>query len=370
MGTSELATMSLLPLVARGLGLTAPSSGHLVSAYALGVVIGAPLIAVLGVRAPRRGLLVALTALVALANAASALAPGYAVLLAARFAAGVPHGAYFGLATVVAASVVPAERRTHAVARVMLGIGAAAVVGAPVAAALGGVTSWRWSFAALATLAVASSVAVARLTPSGSAPDGASPLRELSALRRGVVWATLATGAVGFGGLFAVYTYLGSTLRQVTGTSPSVTPWVFAACGSGMVVGNLVVPRYAGQRGAAGGLLGWMAVALALYPWAARSTLAVTVDVFALGMGGALGTVLQVRLIDVSGDAQGLAASLNHVAFNVANAVGPWLGGLAIGAGYGWTSTGWVGCALAALGLGIWVASVKLDARGFELKLR
>lgn len=367
MGTSEFATMGLLPLVARGLGLDAPVAGHLVSAYALGVVAGAPLIAVLGARVPRRSLLVALTTLAALGNAISAVANDYRVLLAARFAAGVPHGAYFGIATVVAASVVSPGRRTHAVARVMLGLSAASVVGAPLAAALGSFTSWRWSFAALTVLAALSSVAVAWLTPGQAPPAGASPLRELGALRRGRVWATLATGAVGFGGLFAVYTYLGSTLHHVTGTSARALPLVLAACGLGMVVGNLVIPRFANHRRAATGLLAWMAIALALYPWVARSTWAVSVDVFAMGMGGALGTVLQTRLMEVSGDAQGLAASLNHVAFNVANALGPWLGGLAIGAGYGWTSTGWVGCALAVAGLVIWSASVELDAGGFEL---
>ncbi len=346
--------MSLLPWVARELALDAPTAGHLVSAYALGVVIGAPLIAVLGARLPRRNVLVVLTATAGLANAISALAGGYAVLLGARFAAGVPHGAYFGMATVAAASVSPPDRRAHAIARVMLGLSGATVAGAPLAAALGNVTSWRCSFGVLAAVALLSSLAVARFVPRERPPPGASPREELGALRRGSLWATLATGAIGFGGLFAVYTYMGSTLREVTGTGPRAVPWVFAACGLGMVAGNLVVPRWAGRRGTAGALLSWMAVALALYPWAARSTLAVSLDVFALGMGGALGTVLQTRLMQVGGDAQGLAASLNHVAFNAANALGPWLGGLAIGAGFGWTSTGWVGCALAIAGLGTW----------------
>lgn len=192
---------------------------------------------------------------------------------------------------------------------------------------------------------------------------GASPLRELGALKRAQVWLTLATGAIGFGGLFAVYTYLASTLMAVTGVPASMVPLALAAFGVGMTAGNLIIPRFADRAlmPTAGALLVWSAVALALYPFAAGRLWSILLDVTAIGMGGALGTVLQTRLMDVAGDAQALAAALNHSAFNTANALGPWLGGMAIAAGYGWTSTGWVGCALALGGWAIWAISARAD---------
>jgi DHA1 family inner membrane transport protein len=198
---------------------------------------------------------------------------------------------------------------------------------------------------------------------------GASPLRELGALKRSQVWLTLATGAVGFGGIFAVYTYLGSTLIEVTGISAAVAPLVFSAFGVGMTLGNLVIPRFADRAlmPTAGKLLAGSAVVLALYPLAAANVWTVTLDVFLIGIGGALATVLQTRLMDVAGDAQSLAAALNHSAFNVANALGPWLGGMAIAAGFGLTSTGYVGCALAIGGLAIWAVSKSRPAQNGDL---
>jgi DHA1 family inner membrane transport protein len=176
------------------------------------------------------------------------------------------------------------------------------------------------------------------------------------------VWLTLATGAIGFGGLFAVYTYLATTLLEVTRVSAHVVPLVLAVFGVGMTLGNVVVPRFADrwQKASAAACLVWTAVALALYTVAAANLVAVTFDILAIGTGAALATVLQTRLMDVAGDAQGLAAALNHAAFNVANAIGPWVGGLAIAAGYGWTSTGWVGCGLALGGLVVWGIAIAL----------
>jgi len=188
-------------------------------------------------------------------------------------------------------------------------------------------------------------------------------------LKRPQVWLTLGTGAIGFGGMFAVYTYLASTLMDVTGVSPRMVPVVLAVFGAGMTIGNLVVPRFADKAlmPTAGALLLWSAAALALYPLAAGDMTSMMLDVFAIGLGGALGTVLQTRLMDVAGDAQALAAALNHSAFNTANAIGPWLGGLAIAGGFGWTSTGFVGCGLALGGLAIWAISFAVQRGGFAL---
>ena len=358
-GTTEFAAMSLLPDLARDLGIDEPTAGHAVSAYALGVVVGAPVLAVAAARMARRTLLIALMGLIALGNGLSAVAPNYHGLLAFRFLSGLPHGAYFGVAALVAASLVPDDRRTQAVGRVMLGLTVATVVGVPLATWLGQGLGWRWGFGIVAGLALTTAALVTVLVPHERPAPGAGPLRELGALRRGQVWLTLATGAIGFGGLFAVYTYLSSTLVAVTGVAASRAPLVLAAFGVGMTLGNLVVPRFAdrSRTTTAGALLVWSAVALALYPLAATNIWTITLDVLAIGFGGALGTVLQTQLMDVAGEAQTLAAALNHSAFNAANALGPWLGGLAIAAGYGWTSTGWVGCGLALAGLAIWAVS-------------
>ncbi len=364
-GTTEFAAMSLEPDLARGLGIDAPTVGHVISAYALGVVVGAPTIAVLSARMSRRTLLIGLMALFAIGNTLSALAPSYGWMLAFRFLAGLPHGAYFGIASLVAASLVPADRRTQAVGRVMLGLTVATIVGVPFATLLGQIASWRWVFALVGVLALTTATLVALLAPIDAPDRNASPLRELGALKRKQVWLTLATGAIGFGGMFAVYTYLASTLMEVTGVSPRMVPVVLAVFGVGMTIGNLVVPRFADRAlmPTAGILLLWSAGALALYPLAAGNMTTMMLDVFAIGLGGALGTVLQTRLMDVAGDAQALAAALNHSAFNTANAIGPWLGGLAIAGGLGWTSTGIVGCGLALGGLAIWAVSLAVERK-------
>lgn len=363
-GTTEFATMSLLPFFAKDLGISAPTAGHVISAYALGVVVGAPLIAILSARMARRTLLIVLMSVFAVANGLSALAPTYHWMLLFRFLSGLPHGAYFGIAALVAASLVPVERRTQAVGRVLLGLTIATIVGVPFANWVGQAFGWRWGFAVVAFLALLTVALVAIFAPRDRVDPGASPLRELGALKRGQVWLTLATGAIGFGGLFAVYTYLASTLMAVTGVSAAALPAALACFGIGMTAGNLIAPRFADRAlmPTAGVLLVWSAVALALYPFAAGKLWSILLDVTAIGFGGALGTVMQTRLMDVAGDAQALAAALNHSAFNVANALGPLLGGMAIAAGYGWTSTGWVGCGLALAGLGIWAVSVRIDA--------
>ena len=362
-GTTEFATMSLLPFFSRGLGIDAPTAGHVISAYALGVVIGAPVFAVLGARLPRRTLLISLMGVFALGNGLSAVAPNYHWMLVFRFLSGLPHGAYFGVAALVATSLVPENRRTTAVGRMFLGLTLATIVGVPMANWLGQAIGWRWSFGLVALMGVVTMTFVWRLAPYEPAHPESSPLRELGALRHTQVWLTLGIGAIGFGGMFAVYTYLADVLGEVTGVSAHAVPIVLSIFGVGLTIGNLLVPIFADRAlmRTAGGILVWSAVALAVFPLVAGNVWLLTLDVFLIGLGGALGTVLQTRLMDVAEDAQGLAAALNHSAFNTANALGPFLGGLAIAAGYGWTSPGWVGSLLALCGLVLWFASVTLD---------
>lgn len=368
-GTTEFATMSVLPLFAQGLGISAPVAGHVISAYALGVVVGAPALAVLGARLDRRDLLIALMALFVAGNTLSALAPSYHWMLVFRFLSGLPHGAYFGVAALVATSLVPENRRTVAVGRMFLGLTVATIVGVPFANWLGHAVGWRWSFGFAALMGALTMTCVRLWAPSTPAASGASPLRELSALKRAQVWYTLGIGAVGFGGLFAVYTYLANVLSSVTHASVGMASLVLSVFGIGLTAGNIVVPMFADRAimRTAGLLLVWSALTLLAFPLAAGNVWTLSIDVFLIGVGGALGTVLQTRLMDVAEDAQGLAAALNHSAFNTANALGPFLGGLAIAGGFGWTSPGWVGALLAAAGLGVWAIAC-VAQRGADRK--
>ena len=369
-GTTEFATMSLLPFFSRGLGIDAPTAGHVISAYAVGVVVGAPVFAVLGARLPRRTLLILLMGMFALGNGLSAVAPSYHWMLVFRFLSGLPHGAYFGVAALVAISLVQENRRTTALGRMFLGLTLATIVGVPMANWLGQAIGWRWSFGLVALMGVLTMAFVWRLAPYEPAHPESSPLRELGALKHTQVWLTLGIGAIGFGGMFSVYTYLADVLGAVTSVSAHVVPIVLSIFGVGLTMGNLLVPILADRAlmRTAGGILVWSAAALAVFPLVAGNVWLLTLDVFLIGLGGALGTVLQTRLMDVAEDAQGLAAALNHSAFNTANALGPFLGGLAIAAGYGWTSPGWVGSLLAMCGLVLWFASVTVD-RGRVRKL-
>ncbi|MDX3901533.1 MAG: MFS transporter [Sphingobium sp.] len=369
-GTTEFAAMSLLPYFSAGLGINVPTAGHVISAYALGVVAGAPVIAVLGARLPRRSLLIGLMALFALANGLSALAPTYGWMLLFRFLSGLPHGAYFGVAALVAASMVPNDQRTQAVAKMFAGLTIATVIGVPFANWMGQAIGWRWGFGIVAVLALTTVTLVALFAPNQRPDAAASPLRELGALRKSQVWLTLLTGAIGFGGLFGVYTYVASTMIEVTHVSERLVPVVFMLFGVGMTVGNLVAARFADRMLSRTVivLMLWSAFSLALFPIAAGNIWSLGLVVLMIGMGGGLGTVLQTRLMDVAGDAQTLAASLHHSAFNIANALGPWLGGLSIAAGHGLLSTGWIGCALSLMGLSVFLLSLALEARGARVQ--
>ena len=364
-GTTEFASMSLLPFFARDLHIDAPTAGHAISAYALGVVVGAPLIAAFAARLPRRTLLIALMAMFAVGNALSALSPSYHWLLLFRFLSGLPHGAYFGVAALVTASLVPFEKRTLAIAKVMSGLTIATIIGVPVANWLGQAFGWRAGFFVVSALAVTTMTLVWLHAPRDGGDPKASPMRELGALRRSQVWLTLLTGAIGFGGLFAVYTYVASTMIEVTHVSERFVPVILAIFGAGMTIGNLVVAWAAdkARNRAVIGILLWSAASLALFPLMAGNIWTLSLIVFLIGIGGGMGTPLQARLMDVAGDAQTLAAALHHSAFNVANALGPWLGGLAIAAGYGLVSTGWIGSLLALGGLAIFVTAITLERR-------
>lgn len=352
-GTSEFVVMGLISEIARSLGVTEPQVGHVVSAYALGVVVGAPLLAILGARLPRRKLLLWLMGFYALGNLASALSPGYGWMMLFRFIAGLPHGAYFGVAVLVAAHVSAPDQRGKAVGRVMLGLAVALLIGNPLATWMGQAFSWRYAFVLVTAIALAAVAMTARVLPAGLGAPRTDASRELRAFNRAPVWLALGTGAIGFAGMFAVFTFLPPTLVHVTGLRASLVPWALAAFGVGGILGSLAGGWLFDRLGvrAAGLVLVWSLVLLLVFPSAALSPWTVMPAVVAVGTMGALATILQSHLMDVAGDAQTLAAASNHSAFNAANALGPWLGGMAITSGYGWTSTGYVGAATALGGL-------------------
>ena len=364
-GTGEFVMMGLLPEVARDVGVTIPAAGHLISAYALGVVIGAPVLAVLGARWPRRTLLVALMAFYALANFATALMPGFPAVGAMRFASGLPHGTYFGVAALVAAGLGPPQQRARAVGMVMMGLTLATLAGVPLATWLGQLLGWRAAFVFVGAVAILAMFLIRRGVPDLPAASGASPMRELGALRRPQVWLTLAIAGIGFGGMFCVFSYIKPTLTEVTGIGLSHVPLVLSLFGFGSVAGNLIGSRLADRAlmPTVGGLLVYSALLLAAFGPLAHRVPTAALGVFLLGTIVAIAPALQIRLMDVAGEAQTLAAALNHSAFNFANALGAWLGGLAIAAGWGWTSTGQVGALLALGGLVVFGVSFAVDRR-------
>jgi DHA1 family inner membrane transport protein len=358
--------MGLLPDLARDLVIPIPRAGHVVSAYALGVVVGAPVIAVLAAKMAHRTLLLALMSAFALGNVASALAPNDAWLIAWRFCTGLPHGAYFGVASVVAAGMAGAEGRAGAVGRVMLGLTMATVVGSPLATWFGDTLGWRAAFGTVALTGIASLVLIWRFVPADRRSAATGILREMGAFRRKQVWLTLGIGAVGFGGMFAVYSYITPTLTNADHVPEMLVPFVLSIFGVGMVVGNIVGARLADRAllPTIGGVLVWNVLVLALFAMTAGHGWEATAGVFLVGTGFALVPALQTRLMDVAAEAQTLAAALNHSALNIANALGAWLGGLSIAAGHGWTSTGWVGASLAAAGIVVFATSLMLDRVG------
>jgi MFS transporter, DHA1 family, inner membrane transport protein len=364
-GTGEFVMMGLLPDVAGNFSVSIPAAGHIISAYALGVVVGAPLISVAAARWSRQRLLVALMTFFAIGNLASALAPGYASLIGIRFLAGLPHGAYFGVASLVAASLVPANERARAIGRMMLGLTGATLAGVPLATWLGQLFGWRAAYVLVGGIGVLTCVLISRFVKPAGPLEGASPARELSALSHKQVWLTLGVGSVGFGGIFCVYSYITPTLTEVSGLPIRYVPFVLAVFGGGMILGNLLGSWLADRMlmRAIGALLVWNVIVLGTFSLVAPHAWMAVPIVLLIGTGVAIVPALQVRLMDVAGDAQTLAAALNHSAFNIANALGAWLGGLAIAGGLGWASTGWVGALLALGGLFIFALSVTEEGR-------
>jgi DHA1 family inner membrane transport protein len=368
-GTTEFVAMGLLPDIASSLHITEPTAGHVISAYALGVVIGAPVIAALAARVRRKTLLLSLIALFTIGNAATVIAPTYGALITARFISGLPHGAFFGVAALVAAGLLGPGRRAKAVAQVMTGLTVATVVGVPVASWLGQTLGWRSAFALVVLIGLATVSSIWSWMPNLGTTHVTSPLTELGALKRPQVWMALIVGMVGFGGMFAVYTYVATTLTDVAGVARSLVPLALMVFGVGMVVGNWLGGRMA-DRSVIRSLyvaIAALAVMLGVFVAASHNPYTAMSLLFGIGAsGGAIAPALQTRLMDVATDAQTLAAALNHSALNIANASGAWIGGLVIAAGYGYTAPAAAGAVLAVTGLGVLTLSVLMQRRRFR----
>lgn len=364
-GTGEFVIMGLLPEVATTYGVSVPEAGRVISAYALGVVIGAPIIAVLAAKLSRRTLLLLLMGVFAIGNVTSALAPDFLSFTALRFVTGLPHGAYFGVAALVAASMVPPHRRARAVGRVMLGLTIATLIGTPIATFLGQMMSWRAAFLMVGAIGALTVVLIALYLPKDKVAEGASIRRELGAFGRLQVWLTLAVAAVGFGGMFSIFSYIAKTTTDTAGLPASMVAIVLALFGIGMNVGNVVGSRMADYslKGTIGGMLAFNVVLMSVFSLTAHDPVMLCICVFLTGCGFAACPAVQTRLMDVAADAQTLAAASNHSAFNIANALGAWLGGLVITWGYGYGATGFVGAALSALGLVVFLVSVLIEKR-------
>ena len=364
-GTGEFAIMGLLPDVATTYGVTVPQAGYVITAYALGVVIGAPIIAVLAARLTRRTLLLSLMGLFAAGNILSAMAPDFMSFTILRFITGLPHGAYFGVAALVAASMAPIHKRARAVGRVMLGLTIATLLGTPLATFLGQIMSWRAAFMLVGGIGFLTVLLLWLFQPRDKVQEGASVWRELGAFRRVQVWLALAVASVGFGGMFSVFSYIAKTTTDVAMMPVASVSLVLALFGIGMNVGNVVGSRMADRslNGTIGGMLAFNVVIMTLFSMTADSPFMLCLCVFLIGCGFAACPAVQTRLMDVAADAQTLAAASNHSAFNIANALGAWLGGVVIAMGYGYASTGYVGAVLSLGGLAVFAVSVTLERR-------
>ncbi|MCU1418201.1 MAG: arabinose transporter permease [Schumannella sp.] len=362
-GATEFVAMGLLPDIARDLLPTQfaaspenalAQTGIMVSAYAAGVVVGAPTIAALAARFPHRGLLVALALAFTLGTIASALAPTFELVVVARFVAGLPHGAYFGVAALVAAKLMGPGNRGRGVAFVLSGLTIANVIGVPLITLLGQTAGWRVAYLAVAAIFAATLVAIVVFVPASPGDPAATFRRELKVFRRIGVWFALLTGAIGFGGFFAVYSYIAPLATEVTKIPAGSVPFALAAMGIGMTAGNFLGGRLA-DRGAVRGIFvcfAAFAVSLTLLALTAFTIVGLFAGLLLVGASAAaLSPVIQTRLMDVAGDSQTLAAAINHSSLNIGNSLGAYLGGVVIAGGLGFVAPTWVGLLLCVPGV-------------------
>jgi DHA1 family inner membrane transport protein len=367
-GTTEFVAIGLLPEISDALEISTPMAGHLVSAYALGVVVGAPLLIALGTRLPRRALLIALMAIFVLGNVASAVAPSFWTLFAARVVTALPHGAVFGLSAVVAAQLVPPGRRAAAISLAFLGLTLSSVVGAPGSTLLGQQLGWRWAFVLVTALGLLGLLALAATMPRLPRPQGVTLKREIAVMAQPRVLLSLSIAVVGFAGIFAAIGYVAPILQNDAGFPKGSAIWGLSVFGLGMTAGNLLSARLQRLRVRSprdsavlmAQVLAVVVVVLACFVATAHVPPLAVLNVFLIGVIGFTAVpILQGQLLDMAAAAPTMASATVHSAFNIGNALGPFAGGLAIDAGLGDASAAGAGALLAAGGLLLATAAIR-----------
>lgn len=365
-GVTEFAVMGLQREIVLDLGVSYAQGGMLVTFYALGVVIGAPILALMGAKRERKRYALFLLALFAGAHVVSFVAPNFETILAARFLSGLPHGAFFATAALMAARMVGPAKRARAIAVVLGGLAVANVTGVPAVTWVGQQFGWRWMFAVVTLLALITMAAVLVYAPRQDPPEGASVRRELKGLANQRLWVGIGLAVVGFSGMFAIYTYLSHISVEVAGLSDSALPWVVFIFGSGMVVGNFL-GGWGSDKSVLGTVLTAMALVaafMALFGLVAHIPWLMVLLLFLIGTSAsALGPSMQTHLIDTAPKAPQLAASFHHSAFNAANALGALMGGVVIEAGLGLRAPAFAGAATAAVGLLITLYAIHLTKK-------
>ncbi|WP_249012352.1 MFS transporter [Conexibacter sp. DBS9H8] len=366
-GTGEFVILGLLPNVAAGLHVSIPHAGYLISAYALGVVVGAPLFTPVSVWIPHRRFLILGAVLLAAGNVASALMPSFGALLVVRFLSGLPHGPYFGVASVVAGRMVSEGRRASAMSIVFAGLTVANVIGVPLSTLVGQHFGWRAAFALVATIELIAALAVLLTVPAATGTSDGPPVRlihELRAFADRRIWLSLAIAIVGGGAMFCTFSYITPMLTHLAGYRPALITPLLVIFGLGMTAGNLVGARLADRALMATvyAALGSEAVIAGLFFFAIHNPVLALGGLFLFPFCAlAVLPALQTRIISLAGGAPNVAAASLHAAFNIANAVGAWVGGAVIAAGLGYGAPNLAAAGIALLGLGIAVIAGRHD---------
>ncbi|WP_293695624.1 MFS transporter [uncultured Agrococcus sp.] len=373
-GVTEFAKMGLLPDIARELlpGYEASPeteiarAGILITMYALGVVVGAPLLSVLGAKASHARLTFLLLGLFIVGSIASAMAPNFSSLAVFRFLSALPHGAYFAVASLIAARIMGPGSQGKGVALALSGLTVANIVGVPLATWLGQSFGWRWAYVLVAVIFAVTLLLTFLTLPRYPGDPERSAGQELGVFRNFRSWIMIAVGCIGFGGFFAVYSYVAEVTTQVSGLSSSSIPWVLAVMGVGMTIGNFIGGWASDKNITKTIIVGFSSLiaALLLYTWLAPSAWGLFVSVFLIGLTQSiLIPSIQARLIRIADRAALLGAAMNHAAFNVGNGLGAALGGVVIAAGFGYLAPGWVGIGLAVAGMVLALVSVSVTRR-------
>ncbi|MFJ3058140.1 MFS transporter [Herbaspirillum sp. NPDC087042] len=365
-GTTEFVIMGLLPDVARDLGVSAPAAGMLVSGYALGVAAGAPILAILTAKWPRKQALVSLMCLFILGNVLCAIAPNYAFLMVARVVTAFCHAAFFGIGSVVAAELVAPDKRAQAVALMFTGLTVANILGVPLGTAFGHAAGWRSTFGVVTVIGVVAAIMLWAMLPRKIAMQGGNIFQEFRSIIDTRVQLSLLTSTLASISMFSVITYIAYILLEVTGFTTQQESWVLLLFGAGITVGGLVGGKLADWKlmPVMCGVFLCIAVVLGLFSYTSHYKWPTLVTMFAWGaFAFAVVPGAQIRVLDTARGAPNLASTLNQGAFNLGNATGAWVGGVAISAGLPLTDLPLIGSLFALLGLATVGLSASLDRR-------